>query len=287
MSACWILIARSLLDSWLLLGGCATLLAVFMAFRIWVAAQINFDAVTALLAGGNFRFLEKMLPVPLEVIASPTGRVAFGFEEFPVVLLAGLWTISRGSESVAGRLQDGTLEMLLAQPIRRATLLASHSAVTLLGVTVLAAAAWAGTAWGIAIADFAAPPPWQRFLPAALNLGGLATFMVGAATFASVVLPSRSRAVGVVVGVLVVELTLLLLARATPAMAWLKAWTILSAYDPTALCVQMTAADGTGLWPRWDVPDFWIACGWLYGLGAALWAAALWSFAERDVPAPI
>lgn len=287
MSACWILIARSLLDSWLLLGGCAALLAVFMAFRIWVAAQINFDAFTALLAGGNFRFLEKMLPVPLDVIASPTGRVAFGFEEFPVVLLAGLWTISRSSESVAGRLQDGTLEMLLAQPVRRATLLASHSAVTLLGVVVLAAAAWAGTACGIAIADFAAPPPWQRFLPAALNLGGLATFMVGAATLASVVLPSRSRAVGVVVGVLVVELTLLLLARATPAMAWLKSWTILSAYDPTALCVQMTAVDGAGLWPRWDVPDFWIACGWLYGLGAALWAAALWTFAQRDVPAPI
>jgi ABC-type transport system involved in multi-copper enzyme maturation permease subunit len=286
MHAFWSLVVRSWRDSWPLLVACGGLLAVFLAFRIWVAAQINFEAVAALLAGGNFRFFENMLPVPLEVIATPTGRVAFGFEEFPVILLVGLWTIARGSECVAGRLQDGTLEMLLAQPVSRLTLVLSHSLMTLAGIVLLAAAAWAGSAAGIRIADFAAPPPWQRFLPAALNLAGLAVLMAGGATFASAVFATRGRAVALVVGALIVELTLLLLARATPAVAWLKGATILAAYEPTVLTIRMNQEPAEGLWPDFSQLLFWTANGWLYGVGVVLWAAAAWRFTRFDVPAP-
>jgi ABC-2 type transport system permease protein len=146
----WPLLVRSFLDSWLLLLSCVLLLPAFLAFRIWVAAQINFDAVAALLAGGQFQFFENLLPVPLAVIATATGRVAIGYEEFPVILLTGLWTLSRGTECMAGRLQDGTLEMLLAQPVRRTTLVTSHSAMTLAGIVLLAVASWLGTAGGVA-----------------------------------------------------------------------------------------------------------------------------------------
>jgi ABC-2 type transport system permease protein len=265
----------------LLLVACAVLLAAFLAFRIWVAAQLDFDAINTLLASGGFAFVKNLLPVPLEVIASPTGRIAFGYEEFPVIVLTCLWTITRGSECLAGRLQEGTMEMLLAQPLSRASIVSSHSLVTLLGVLLLAVASLVGTGVGMGISAFDDPPPITRFSYAACNLGGLGVLLMGGATLASGLAGSRSRAVAIVVGLLVVQLTMLLVGRLNPGMQWLEGWTLLSRYDPTALTFGM-AAD-----PASFRAELWAALATLYGTGIAMWSAALAWFCLRDVPAPV
>jgi ABC-2 type transport system permease protein len=275
-----VLYFASLRDGAALLASCCALTTLFVALRVWIASHIEFAAFVTLFSEG-LKFFQKLLPVPIEDLASPLGRVAFSFEEGPTLLLMGLWTIARGTECIAGRVGAGTMEMLLAQPVRRLSVVASHTAGTLTGVAAIAATAWLGAALGTAISKFDAPPAASQLAPAAVNYLGLGVFIAGAATFVSALARSRSQAVGLVIGFYVVQLTLMIMGRLSTEFAWLERLTILSAFEPTLLAIGLVRDPAT----HW--PLFWMYNGWLFGLGALMLAAATAIFCRRDVPAPL
>jgi ABC-2 type transport system permease protein len=274
------LVMRSVRDNWMLLISCCALSFAFVWLRVWVASKIRMETFVKIFAEGLSIF-SKLLPVPIEELASPLGRAAFSFEEGPVILLMGLWTVTRGSDCLAGRLGSGTMEMLLAQPLRRITLVTSHSLVTLIGVLLLGIACWAGLGAGLATSEFDPPPALRLLFPAAINYLALGVFLAGGSTFASAVSRTRAQAVAAVMGFYVVELAFMILSRLSPSVAWLENLTILSAYEPTKLALGI-ARDPAGHWPM-----FWQHNGALFGLGALLWIIATAIFCDRDVPAPL
>ncbi len=275
-----VLFQRSLRDSWPLLASCCALTFAFIWLRVWVSSKIKFEAFIKLFSEG-LKIFADLLPVPIEDLASPLGRAAFSYEEGPVILLLALWAVARGSECIAGRVGSGTMEMLLAQPVRRLTLVSSHTAVTVAGVAALGVASWLGLASGLATSHFDPPPQLSALLPAATNYLGLGVFLTGLSTFVSALARTRSQAVAVVMGFYVVELALMILARISPSVAWMEHLTILSAYEPTMLTIGL-AKDAAENWPL-----FWQYNAWLFGLGAGLWTAAAAIFCHRDVPAPL
>ncbi|MBX3427412.1 MAG: ABC transporter permease subunit [Pirellulales bacterium] len=275
-----VLFCRYLRDSAGMLAACTALMVGFLWLRSWVSAMIEFDAFIKLFSEGLKAF-SKLLPVPIEQLATPLGRLAFGYEEGPVLLASGLWAIARGSECLAGQLGSGTMEMLLAQPVRRASVVGAHTAVTLLGAVALAAAAWCGSGLGIATAGFADPPPWSAYLPASINLAGLIVCVTGIATLASAWARSRPQAVALVIGFYIVELALMIVARIAPRFAWFEQLTILSAYEPTRLVLAMTADRSAAM------PTFLACNAVLYGVGLACLGLATLRFCRRDVPAPL
>jgi ABC-2 type transport system permease protein len=275
-----VLIKRSILDSWALLAACAVLLAGFVCVRVWFASRIEVDALLKLFSGG-LKVFESLLPVSIEDLASPLGRAAFGFEELPTILLMGLWTVARGSECLAGRLGAGTMEMLLAQPVSRLTVVTSHTAVTLAGVVVLALAGWLGTGVGLEISAFEKPPAWSAVAPAVLNFTGLGVFQIGAATFVGALARTRAQAVAIVIGVYVVELALMIVSRISESSEWLGNFTYMTTYEPTFLTIGMVR-DPAAHWPL-----FWQYNLVLFALGLGLFAAATIIFCRRDVPAPL
>ncbi|HCK40321.1 MAG TPA: hypothetical protein DHW22_01675, partial [Planctomycetaceae bacterium] len=101
--ALWV---QSLRDSALLLCGCCSLLFGFIWFRLWIVSQINFAEAVGLFNKMLPDFFHKLLPVPIDMIATLEGRVVMGYEELPVGLLMALWTVTRGTECLAGRLWD-------------------------------------------------------------------------------------------------------------------------------------------------------------------------------------
>jgi ABC-2 type transport system permease protein len=274
------LVMRSVRDNGVLLVSCCTLSFAFVWLRVWVASMIKMETFIRIFAEG-LNFFSKLLPVPIEELASPLGRAAFSFEEGPVILLIGLWAVTRGSDCLAGRLGSGTMEMLLAQPLRRITLVTSHTAVTLVGVLLLGVACWAGLAAGLATSEFDPPPQLWSLAPAVINYLGLGAFLVGGSTFASAVSRTRAQAVAAVMGFYVVELAFMILGRLSPSAAWLENLTILSAYEPTKLTLGVVR-DPAANWPM-----FWQHNGMLFGLGALLWVVAATVFCRRDVPAPL
>lgn len=274
-----VLAVHSLRDSWMLLAGCALLAAGFNWMRMWVASQLKVDAVVRFFAE-SLQIFQSLLPVPIEELVSPLGRVAFSFEEFALIMLLGLWTVARGSECLAGRLAAGTMEMLLAQPVRRLTIVATHTLVTLAGVVVIAAAAWLGVALGLHFCRFDPPPALAASTPAVLNYLGLGVFITGAATFVSALSRTRAAAVGVIIGFYVVQLAIMVVGRMAPRFDWLKWLTILTAYEPTklTLAIHRDPAEWT---------TFWQHNGVLLAAGALLLAASAAIFCHRDVPAPL
>lgn len=275
-----VLLSRSLRDSWVLLACCCALAAGFIVLRLWVSSKIHAEAIVKLFSSALSMFAD-LLPVSIEDLASPLGRTAFSYEEMPVILVLGLWVVTRGSDCVAGRVGSGTMEMLLAQPVRRISLLGTHSAVTLGGVAALAAASFVGVAAGLAVSEFNPRPAASAIAPATLNFMGLGVFLLGLATFVSAVARTRAQAVAVVIGFYVVELALTILARISPNVRWMEKFTILSAYEPTVLAIGLQRDPAT----HW--PLFWQYNAWLVGLGAALWLAGAAAFCHRDVPAPL
>jgi ABC-2 type transport system permease protein len=274
------LVMRSVRDNWVLLVSCCTLSFAFVWLRVWVASQIKIETFVRIFAEGLSVF-SKLLPVPIEELASPLGRAAFSFEEGPVILLLGLWAVTRGSDCLAGRLGSGTMEMLLAQPLRRIALVTSHTAVSIVGVLLLGVACFAGLAAGLATSEFDPPPSLRSLVPGVINYLALGVFLVGGSTFASAVSRTRAQAVAAVMGFYVVELAFMILGRLSPSAAWLENLTILSAYEPTKLTLGL-ARDPATLWLT-----FWQHNAVLFGLGAILWIAAATLFCRRDVPAPL
>ncbi len=275
------LFIRTLRDSIPLLISCCALMFGFIWLRLWIVSQIDFQEAIGMFAKVIPEFIQKMLPVPIEVIATIEGRITFSYEELPVALLVALWTVTRGSESLAGRLGDGTMEMLLSQPVRRLTLVTSFVAVTVLGVSLITLAAWLATALGIATIDFDEPTSATTYLPAVANLFSLGVFMAGAATLASALGRSRAQAVAIFVAFYVVEFTCKILGMLASSMSWLKKLSFLSAYEPTILTIGLHNA------PAEHWPMFWQYNGLLIGLGLAAIAVAASIFCHRDVPAPL
>jgi len=275
------LLSRTCRDALPLLAGCSALLAGFILLRLWVVAQIDFDEATILFAKILPKFIERLLPVPFETIATIEGRVIFGFEEAPVLLLMSLWAVTRGTECLAGRLGDGTMEMLLSQPLRRITVVASHTVVTLLGTVLVALAAWLGIGIGISFLDFDEPTTISSYLPAVANLMCLGFFLVGTSTLASAVTRTRSQAVGLMVSFIVIEMACRIMGMMSPKVAWLKKISFLSAYEPTLLTTGMIKDSAT------HVPLQWQYNGILIGLGLTSLAIGTAIFCRRDVPAPL
>jgi ABC-type transport system involved in multi-copper enzyme maturation permease subunit len=275
-----VLILRSFRDGWLLLASCAVLTFGFTWLRVWVASQIKADAFIKFFSD-SLQIFQSLLPVPIAEFATPLARLAFTYEEFGLVLLLGLWAITRGTDCIAGRVGAGTMEMLLAQPIRRLSVVTSHTLVTLIGILVIAATSWLGVRMGLAVSDFEESPSWLDIAPAPANFVGLGVFITGFATFVSAVVRSRSTAVGLVIGFYVVEIALMIIGRVSQQFGWVRWTTILSAYEPTLLTLALHRRPDE-FWPM-----FYQYNAWLWGLGGLLLALAAAIFCRRDVPAPL
>lgn len=300
----------------------AVILFAFPWVRIWTVSQFELSGFAPMIE--QFRAFEKFSPVPLEQFLTYQGILGLTFAE-PVLLLCVLaWSISRGSDVVSGELGRGTMEMLLAQPVRRWNLLAAHGTIAIGGLTILSLLVYGGIVMGIATNStpmreshgwaidwlpWNLPSTWSRQEMAWIPLGNLveATLYVvptiqlfalgfsvlGMSTAISAFDQYRWRAIGTIMGVYVTQMLIFILAKSTPSMSFLKPMTFLSAYQPD-WTVQATMNDpqakwyflmpGATTWEHTIGPLGYVSI--LLSLGVAGYALAFWRLETRDLPAP-
>ena len=89
----------------------------------------------------------------------------------PVMLPLLIWAIGRGSLSVAGELERGTLDLTLSRPIRRTTYLMTQVVVGLVGLALIAGGLVAGHVVGNIVHKVPGAPsvevwfrPWANFV---------------------------------------------------------------------------------------------------------------------------
>jgi ABC-2 type transport system permease protein len=270
-----------------LLAGCVGLMFAFQWLRVWLVSQLplgQFKLILNLLPSQ----WEKLAPVPFEQIATPAGRIAVAYDEPLVLLLVTVWAIARGSDAVSGEVGRGTMEMLLAQPVRRLSVLGAQAAVTIAGAALVAGSAWLGTCVGLATVPLDEPASAWLFIPCVLNLFALTVFIAGMATLVSSCDRYRWRTIGLVGAFYGVQMMVKIVGRLAAGWQWLIYFSFFTPFEPQALVASRPRA-----WAVWLPTDDGFQLGGLgydgvlVGLAAFCYLAAAVIFARRDLPAPL
>src|SRR5262249_15215000 len=75
--------------------------------------------------------------------------LSIGYVHPLVQTILCIWAIGRGSGAIAGEIDRGTMELLLAQPIRRYKVILAHLSVELIAIPLFCLSLWGGTWLGV------------------------------------------------------------------------------------------------------------------------------------------
>ena len=234
-----------------------------------------------------------------------------------------IWAIGRAAGAIAGELDRGTMELLLAQPLARPRLILAHFCVDLLTIPLLCLSLWTGTclgAWIVGPIEPEAPefkPPdatyavtlgpfnfdvkakmptvkeseeEQRerlaihpaaFAPALWVVGGLMFAICGVTMWLSAAGRSRWRVMGWAVFLTLIQFLINLVGQMWDPIKPFRPLTIFYYYQPQQVILgkPWTVSIHEGV----NVPMLPV----LFGVGLFGYAMALWTFCERDIPAPL
>lgn len=106
---------------------------------------------------GFIRNIFAVVPAPVQELLqqqigsalSGRGFLAFGWVHPVTLLLLGIWTVRVTSGALAREIGHGTMDLLASRPISRASQVGAALAALLLGLTILVAAGWTGSAIGL------------------------------------------------------------------------------------------------------------------------------------------
>jgi ABC-2 type transport system permease protein len=272
---------------WLLLF-CAVFMFGVHWLRVWISSFFSMRDLETMLSLLP-EPVEKLLPVTYTQMASGAGQIAAEYDDPVVLLLMTVWAISRGSDAVSGELNRGTMEMVLAQPVTRTSVVVTHGVVTVAGALLLGLAAWLGTCMGLATVRLESTIDPRVFLPAALNLSALGVFLAGLTTMISAGTNYRSRTIGIVGGFYAVSMVIKIVGRMAPGWGWLSYTSFFTPFEP-----QLLVGDRARAWAMQieTLPNTFELGGLGYdsvliGLGLAGYIVASIVFSSRDLPAPL
>jgi ABC-2 type transport system permease protein len=270
--ALWI---KALTDAWRQLVVSAMLLTLFSWLFVWLMSLFKvggFGIILNLLPA----FVEPMLGIPLKLLANPIGQLSVLHIHIVTLLICVGWALGRGSDTVSGQIERGTMDLIVSLPVWRVTVLAVPAVVTAAGSALLAASVQSGIMLGLATVHFQDPPAPAAFLPGTINLFCM-TFCFSAITaLASSWGRNRWSTIGIASGFYIFSLIVKLVARMWPAGEWLFALSFLSAFEPQQLILMPDATGRTALRDNLT----------LLGVGLACYVAAAVIFNRRDIPGP-
>jgi ABC-2 type transport system permease protein len=249
---------------------------------------------------------------------SAMDMLSIGYVHPLMVTVFCIWGVGRAAGAIAGEIDKGTMELLLAQPLARWRVLLAHLLVDLITIPLLCAALWAGNwvgAWAITPIQVekpdlpapAFPVPFAptspqvdeealqkklrvepvRFLPALAVVGGLVFAVSGATMWLSSAGRFRWRVLGIAVFVALVQFLVNVLGQMWDQAAWLRPLTVFYYYQPQQVilsgdwCVNFSEWNGGAALLRVPMPLV------LYGVGVVGYLMALLTFTRRDLPAPL
>lgn len=200
------------------------------------------------------------------------------------VFILSIWAIGRASGAIAGEIDRGTMELLLAQPLRRRQVVFAHLAVDGVAIPVICLSMWAGTWLGTALVGFIgnanaalAIDPWA-FAPGLVNVALLLFALSGLTMWLSAAGRFRWRVLGVAVMVALVQFLVNLIGQLWDPAAPLRPLTVFYYYQPQPMMLRADWYAGRAAWLHMAV---------LAALGTVGYAGALAVFCRRDLPAPL
>lgn len=250
---------------------------VFPWLFLWLSSQIQMNAFQDVLLQAIPKDWQRLSGVPFSDVATHAGRVALAFVDPVVVLAATVWGITRGSDAVSGQLERGTMEMLLAQPVRRQAVWVTQALATTAASAALCGVLALSVCGAVAFGPWAGKVEPQRFLLPVANVFGLMVCIAGISACLSAADTYRWRTIGSMCGFYVFSLLAKLVGRMSGTFGWVGYLSFLNAYEP-----QRLVGDPGVSWGNLLAYD-----GILLGLGFIAYVVGGVIFCRRDLPAPL
>ena len=269
-------------------------------------AGTNQKAIEGVIFGGPGKIAQTILGGESVHFERAMDVISIGYVHPLMQIIFGIWAIGRASAAIAGEIDRGTMELLLAQPIRRGSVVLAHLAVDAVVVPLLCLSLWGGTILGCwlvgpftadtaALKAFPFPvhvdesllnvDPWA-FGPGLWNVAGLLFAISGVTIALSAAGRFRFRVIGLAVVIFLVQFLVNVIGQLWDAVAWLRPFTVFFYYQPQQIVLNA----------RWTVHPATVWGGGpiatnvlmvLFAVGFAGYALALTTFARRDLPAPL
>lgn len=318
------LIKKYWAESWLLWLALALGVILFCWFRVWIVGELD---------SSQFRQIIDLLPkdwrkfatVDFDWLVSYLGRTALCLDEPMLVMLITAWVIVRGSDVVAGEINRGSMEMLLAQPITRRQVYLTHSICTVAGLIALTLLAWLAMSigiWTTSVTETTYPsiqiPIWGgviplrflppkvetipmasmvnpiMFLPGVISLFCLGVFFAGLAACCSAIDRYRWRTLGIVAGFYFLNATVKILGMASEKWNWVLNFTVFGFYTP-ARAIERASHNFYSMFHFFErnVANEIVGAGTaldyliLFSLGLVFFIIGYHMFRQRDLPAPV
>lgn len=258
---------------------------------------------------------EQLFSGPGKIVQTLAGGENMRFERAADMLSIGyvhplmqivlcVWAIGRAASALAGELDRGTLELLLAQPVPRGRLVLAHLIVDLITIPLLAGSMWLGTWTGyqllgpfdvnleevkkqfamlpfpvIVNPEFLMVDVW-RFAPAVFNIMALMFAVSGITMALSAAGRFRGRVLGTAVVVFLIMFLVNVIAQLWDTIGAIRPATIFYYYVPQRIVLS----------GKWDVPLLFGRVNGtmvLFGVGVVGYMLAWVKFRSRDLPAPL
>jgi ABC-2 type transport system permease protein len=195
-----------------------------------------------------------------------------------------IWAIGRAAGAIAGEIDRGTMELLLAQPISRSKVLAAHLSIDAVAIPILCLSMWVGTfvgTWLVGLRDHVNPllrTDSGRFVPALLNVAALVFAVSGVTMWLSAAGRFRSRVLGLAVLLALLQFLVNVIGQLWSVLETCRPFTVFYYYQPQAIILDLA-------W--YEHKEIWLRLGVLLGVGSAGYGLAWLTFCRRDLPAPL
>jgi ABC-2 type transport system permease protein len=270
------------------------------------ASRIGFGEVQNTIFEGPGRILRTLIGGESVNLDNAMQVLSIGYVHPLIQVVLCIWAIGRASGAVAGEIDRGTMELLLAQPLPRWRVLLAHLCVDVLTIPILCLCLWAGSflgTWlvgpihmdesGLKKIPFKVEVDESKlalhpaaFGPALVNTAALVFAVSGYTMWLSARGRFRNRVLGIAIVATLLQFLVNVVGQLWDAVEWLRQFTVFYYYQP-----QQIALNG-----RWTVDlggsgeEVWVRVNVLVVLflvGIVGYALALRTFTRRDLPAPL
>jgi ABC-2 type transport system permease protein len=320
----FVLYRKLLRDVRIPLVAVSALLCLFAGLWVKVTVQVTTRIAPLLsLAGtlGNFGptfFMDLFLKGPGKTMQTFLGGEDVNFTNpqdtltlvgtHPLVqAIVCIWAIGRAAGAIAGEIDRGTMELLLAQPVARWKVILAHLLVDVTVIPILCVALAAGIHIGVSVVgDFTVDPgvyeavhmkppnPLPSYsvnprvvIPGLLNTAALLFAVSGFTMWLSAAGRSRTRVLGLAILAALTQFLVNVIGQLWDGMAFLRPFTVFYYYQPQAINMRGAWTVDPGM--AWTgKPLISVNVIWVLGLVGAVGYLLAWrTFTRRDVPAPL
>jgi len=235
-----------------------------------IVANTNIEGAMQELSRSMPPFIQNFLTEELSLGIGSRGLIVFAWNHPVVHAMLAAVMMTLASRAIAGEIEDGTMELILTQPLSRPVFLATQIIFTFFVLVGLISAMLIGVKLGLFSYGLQRVLSWPTFLPVALNLLSLEMAIYGVTLLLSSLWREAGRVVTVILLFVLLSFLLQAVARLWPAIQFLQHYTIFEYYSPQ----RMVLNEGIS----------WMNIAVLLAMSLVTGGAGWWRFMRRDIP---